>query len=527
MSRADAVWDVGRVTVQPVGEAGRAACASTAWSACRGRAASCSPSTTSAGSIRLRSARRARARSTTWRRSRPTAIPGLGQLIRQLRHVQRAPRRVRPRGRAPHAPGRAERATRSASSSRGRGSAAASPAACSPGRRWSPSRRACRSSRPRSTARRPGASATGIRCSVAWGEPFTLDGLPRGGKGYREGIARRSSGGSGGSGTGSSRSTRSADPAAPSRPHERGAGARRHGGDRRLPERRQVDADQPADPDARRRRPRDARGHARPQGAPLPTGTACTSASSTPAASTSLGEGAVRPGRSPSRPGPRSGRPTSCCSSSTRAPASRPATRSSPRSCASRRSPCSCSRTSSTTHGATREALEFHRLGLGDPIPLSALHGHGTGDLLDEVVARLPGGGVAAVGEEAIRVAILGPDERGQVVAPERARRPGARDRVRRPGHDARRDRHRAAARRHDVRAGRHGRATAQAPAAPGHRVLQRAARARGGRARRRRARAGRRERGHRRAGPLRGRRGAQGGLLDPRRALEVGHRRA
>jgi GTPase len=54
------------------------------------------------------------------------------------------------------------------------------------------------------------------------------------------------------------------------------------------------------------------------------------------------------------------------------------------------------------------EALEFHRLGLGDPLPLSALHGHGTGDLLDEVVSRLPGGGAPAVGEEAIRVAILG-----------------------------------------------------------------------------------------------------------------------
>jgi GTP-binding protein len=54
------------------------------------------------------------------------------------------------------------------------------------------------------------------------------------------------------------------------------------------------------------------------------------------------------------------------------------------------------------------EALEFHRLGLGDPIPLSALHGHGTGDLLDEIVARLPGGGERPVGEEAIRVAILG-----------------------------------------------------------------------------------------------------------------------
>jgi GTP-binding protein len=53
-------------------------------------------------------------------------------------------------------------------------------------------------------------------------------------------------------------------------------------------------------------------------------------------------------------------------------------------------------------------ALEFHRLGLGDPIPLSALHGHGTGDLLDKIVVRLPGRGRPAVGEEAIRVAILG-----------------------------------------------------------------------------------------------------------------------
>jgi GTPase len=54
------------------------------------------------------------------------------------------------------------------------------------------------------------------------------------------------------------------------------------------------------------------------------------------------------------------------------------------------------------------EALEFHRLGLGDPVPLSALHGHGTGDLLDDVVARLPGHDEAPVGDEAIRVAILG-----------------------------------------------------------------------------------------------------------------------
>jgi GTP-binding protein len=54
------------------------------------------------------------------------------------------------------------------------------------------------------------------------------------------------------------------------------------------------------------------------------------------------------------------------------------------------------------------EALEFHRLGLGDPIPVSALHGHGTGDLLDRIVAELPGDGPPEVGEEAIGVAILG-----------------------------------------------------------------------------------------------------------------------
>jgi GTP-binding protein len=54
------------------------------------------------------------------------------------------------------------------------------------------------------------------------------------------------------------------------------------------------------------------------------------------------------------------------------------------------------------------DALEFHRLGLGDPLPISALHGHGTGDLLDEIVQRLPGEGLEVPGEDAIRVAILG-----------------------------------------------------------------------------------------------------------------------
>jgi GTP-binding protein len=53
-------------------------------------------------------------------------------------------------------------------------------------------------------------------------------------------------------------------------------------------------------------------------------------------------------------------------------------------------------------------ALEFHRLGLGDPVPISSVHGHGTGDLLDAIVTMLPGAGPQEVGEEAIRVAILG-----------------------------------------------------------------------------------------------------------------------
>jgi GTP-binding protein len=56
-------------------------------------------------------------------------------------------------------------------------------------------------------------------------------------------------------------------------------------------------------------------------------------------------------------------------------------------------------------------ALELHALGLGDPLVVSALHGRGTGDLLDEVVETLSGIEGAErpddVGDE-IRVAILG-----------------------------------------------------------------------------------------------------------------------
>src|SRR5438046_4072666 len=59
-------------------------------------------------------------------------------------------------------------------------------------------------------------------------------------------------------------------------------------------------------------------------------------------------------------------------------------------------------------------ALEFHRLGLGDPVPLSALHGHGTGDLLDAVVTMLPGGGPPEVGQQADRGGIRGRPDVGE-----------------------------------------------------------------------------------------------------------------
>ena len=45
------------------------------------------------------------------------------------------------------------------------------------------------------------------------------------------------------------------------------------------------------------------------------------------------------------------------------------------------------------------DAWDFTRLGLGDPIPVSALHGRGSGDLLDIIVEQLPprtGGAVRA-----------------------------------------------------------------------------------------------------------------------------------
>ena len=51
---------------------------------------------------------------------------------------------------------------------------------------------------------------------------------------------------------------------------------------------------------------------------------------------------------------------------------------------------------------------EFYSLGLGDPIPLSAVHGHGTGDMLDECLKYFPPEDENDEDNDRIRVAIIG-----------------------------------------------------------------------------------------------------------------------
>ncbi|MDQ3962699.1 MAG: ribosome biogenesis GTPase Der [Actinomycetota bacterium] len=53
------------------------------------------------------------------------------------------------------------------------------------------------------------------------------------------------------------------------------------------------------------------------------------------------------------------------------------------------------------------EAAAFFRLGLGEPVPVSALHGRNSGDLLDVLLERLPETGGAATGDWAA-IAIVG-----------------------------------------------------------------------------------------------------------------------
>jgi GTP-binding protein len=59
--------------------------------------------------------------------------------------------------------------------------------------------------------------------------------------------------------------------------------------------------------------------------------------------------------------------------------------------------------------GATNpDIYEFYALGLGDPIAVSAAHGHGTNDLLDACIEHFPPETEAEEDEEVIHVAVIG-----------------------------------------------------------------------------------------------------------------------
>ncbi len=54
------------------------------------------------------------------------------------------------------------------------------------------------------------------------------------------------------------------------------------------------------------------------------------------------------------------------------------------------------------------EFYEFYSLGLGDPIAVSAAHGHGSGDMLDEIFKHFPEEEIENDDEEYIKVAVIG-----------------------------------------------------------------------------------------------------------------------
>jgi len=65
------------------------------------------------------------------------------------------------------------------------------------------------------------------------------------------------------------------------------------------------------------------------------------------------------------------------------------------------------------TPGREDETYQFWNLGLGQPWPVSATHGHGTGDLLDEIAAVIPDV-EPEVDEDLIDVAIIGRPNAGK-----------------------------------------------------------------------------------------------------------------
>ncbi len=66
-----------------------------------------------------------------------------------------------------------------------------------------------------------------------------------------------------------------------------------------------------------------------------------------------------------------------------------------------------------TVGDASLDFYEFYNLGLGDPIQVSSVHGHGTGDLLDAVFEYLPEESEEEEDGEIISVAVIGKPNAG------------------------------------------------------------------------------------------------------------------
>jgi len=66
------------------------------------------------------------------------------------------------------------------------------------------------------------------------------------------------------------------------------------------------------------------------------------------------------------------------------------------------------------TPGSLSETWDYYQLGLGEPVPVSATHGNGTGDLLDLVVEQLPAATQEAPTDDSVKVALLGRPNAGK-----------------------------------------------------------------------------------------------------------------
>ena len=64
--------------------------------------------------------------------------------------------------------------------------------------------------------------------------------------------------------------------------------------------------------------------------------------------------------------------------------------------------------------GQSPDIYEFYNLGLGDPIAVSAVHGHGTGDLLDACVGYFPPEEQEEEEDDTIKVAVIGKPNAGK-----------------------------------------------------------------------------------------------------------------